>query len=148
MKKISSVISLSFLVLFLIVTPVIGSSDWVEYGRTSDGTVMLYDKKNITKSGGKGIVQVWMKWIYSDKPREKFIKKARNSGLSTEGWDKLLYGIILYQIDCKKKKSRLFSVIQYDEGGNVLHNDHVDEPKWDYIVPDSSHDNLQKIVCK
>ena len=76
MKKISSVISLSFIVLFLLVTPVMGSDDWVEYSHDKDGV--------------KYIVQVWEKKFLSDKNKKKYIQVRRHSGKSTKGWDKLV----------------------------------------------------------
>ncbi|MHB8138000.1 MAG: surface-adhesin E family protein [Smithellaceae bacterium] len=124
------------------------SSDWVEYTRTEDGSILLYNKRNITKIGGKYIIQVWTKWIYSDEDREKTLIKVRNSGLSTEGWSKLSYCLPLYQIDCRNKKLQILSNIQYDNGGMVLHSGSYDKQKWDYIVPDSTGEVLLKKVCR
>jgi len=73
MKIICSVISLSFMVLLLLVTPVIGSDDWVEYGRSKIGDIYSYNKGNI-EHRSKYIVQVWDKQVYSEKGREKNIQ--------------------------------------------------------------------------
>ena len=73
-KKICSVIFLSFFTIVLLVTPVIGSSDWVDYGRNKDGDVYFYLKINIDKDNGKYIVQVFDKQFYFDKGKEKIIQ--------------------------------------------------------------------------
>lgn len=148
MKKFSSVISLSFLVLFLLVGCGKSSDDWVEYHSTEDMSVNLYNKKTITKSGGKNIVQVSVKWIYSDKDREDRIKDTRNGGLSTEGYSKLSYGIFLEQIDCKNKKTRILSITDYDTDGRVLFREDYDKLIWISLVPNTNGDRLREIVCK
>jgi hypothetical protein len=147
MKKISSVICLSFLVLFLIVSTVIGSSDWMEYYTDNDGTIWSYKKVNIDKGKGKYIVQVWEKRVYSDKNREEQILDRTKDGLSTEGWDKLSEGKGLVEIDCKKLKMRVLSVINYDTDGKVLSSDSFDENKWKYIIPDTLGETLRNKVC-
>lgn len=124
------------------------SSDWVEYGRTEDGDSWLYNDKNITKSRGKNIVQVWVKWILSDKQREERIRRIRKVGLSTEEWGKLSQEVSLLQIDCKNKKCQILSMTDYDTDGNVLNTGNVDKPEWIYIVPSSYWDILRKKVCK
>jgi hypothetical protein len=73
MKKITSVISLSFLVPFLLVTTVMGSDDWVEYGKTESIGIYLYNKDSI-KQPTKDMVQVTNKLVLSDKGRELLIK--------------------------------------------------------------------------
>ena len=44
MKRISSVISLSFLIILLFLTPVIGSDNWVEYNRDTKNHSMVFKK--------------------------------------------------------------------------------------------------------
>jgi hypothetical protein len=104
MKIISSFIFLSFIVLFLLVSNVNSSSDWVKYIVDKDGNVHSYRKGDIKKDGGKYIVQVWDKTVYSYKSKEKEIQLRKESGLSTEGYDKLSNKNILTEIDCNKKR--------------------------------------------
>jgi hypothetical protein len=70
MKKISSVISFLFLVLFLIVPPVFGSSEWVEFYKGKMGNVTSY--KNVTIE--QGLERYAVKELFSDKGREEFIQ--------------------------------------------------------------------------
>ena len=148
MNKISSVVSLSFLIILLLVSPVIGSSDWVEYGRDIGGTVWSYNKVNIEKDGGMHIVQVWEKIVFSDKGRENIIQDRTKNGYSTEGWDKLSEGKGLFEIDCNKQRIRMLSVHQYDTDGNVLFSYSDDNPEWDYIPPNTLVDTSRKKVCE
>src|SRR5208283_935509 len=122
MKKFSSVIFLSFLTIVLLVTPVIGSSDWVDYGRNKDGDVYFYMKINIDKDKGKYIVQVWDKQLYFDKGKEKIIQIVKKMGLATEEWNKVEDVMSFYEIDCKEKWIREISYIFYDTNGNPIYS--------------------------
>jgi len=157
MKKIYSVVSLSFLVMFLLVSNVNSSSDsvkhnnkkernvssakWVEFTNDDDGNVYSYQKVNIEKD----IVQVWKKIVYSDEGRKKYIKWRTST---PKGYDKLSYVTFLNDIDCKKKSKRSLSVIHYDTDSKVLWSYDYDKPKWSHISPDTSDEKLLKEVCK
>lgn len=147
MKSVRSVISLSFLVLFLLVSCEKSSSDWVKYKVDSDGNVHLYRIENIKKDAGDYIVQVWVKEIISDKSREKEIQLRIENGLSTEGYDKLSNENILIEIDCKKKRKRMLAIMQLNTNGKILHSIDIDKGGWIYIISDSNDENLLKKVC-
>ena len=147
MKTISSVIFLSFLVLILLVTPVIGS-DWIEYDRDDNGNVLLYKKGNIENNGTKDIVRVWEKRVYSDKGREIYIQDKIKEGMSMKGYDKLSNSQDLYRIDCKKQMMNLVSVVRYDKNGKVMYSNNIEEPEWNHIIPNSLMDTLRKKVCE
>ena len=143
MKKISSVIFLSFAVLFLLVGCVGSSSHLV-----NSGNDVSYNTENIQNNGGKYIVQVWEKEVYSDKGRKELIQKMRDNEMSTERYDKLKETMTLYEIDCKKKRRNILSVTDYDTGGKILFSHSYDKQEWVYIVPDSKFDSFRKEVCK
>lgn len=148
MKTVYSVIFLSFLFIILLVTPVKGSSDWVEYERSNTGNIFLYNKVSV-KHRTKDIVQVWYKLVYSDEGREECIQQLKNRGfLIKEEWDRLSHRLVLKEIDCKNEMSRFLSVIFYDTDGSVLESKSFDKRDWGYIVPNSNMDILRKTVCK
>ena len=147
MKKISSLVSLSFLVLFLLVSNVYCSSEWVELYKNDDGDVLLYNKGSIEKGEGEYIFHVWEKVVCSKKSREKFLQIKRDSGGSIEGLDKLSEDVSISEIDCKKKMKRTLSTYLYDKDGELLLSDSPDEPEWKYIILDSNEDSLRKKVC-
>ena len=143
MKKISSIISLLFLILFLLVSCEKSSSDWVKYWNNTDGNVFSYKKVNIKNNY---MVQVWVKRIFSDKYLDKQIQELTQKGLSTEGIPSEQKDLI--ETDCKKQSYRRLSTITYDKDGKVLSSEDYDNSKWIHIVPDSENDILLKEVCK
>ena len=156
MKKISSVISLSVLVILLLVSCVGSSSnlvksgddnDWVNYYDSEYGN-FSYKKVNIDKDGGNYIVRVWGNKVISDKGREIVIQFRTQNRLSTEGYDKLKESKSFIEIDCKKQTKRELSTRDYDTNGKILYTDSPDKPNWDYIFPDSLMDTLRKKVCE
>ena len=154
MKKIYSVVSLSFLVMFLLVSNVNSSSpnritsDWVKYNIDDKGNVYSYKKGNIEKNKGKYIVQVWKKEVFSNEGREKEIQWLTKHRMPTEGYDKSSEQKDLMEIDCKKRTARTLSFKLYDTNGKVLYSRDYDEPVWDYIDPESNDETILKGVCK
>jgi len=53
--------------------------------------------------------------------------------------------MFLFEINCTNKMVRYLSGHVYD-GSKIISN--YDPGKWDYIVPDSTGENLSKILCK
>ena len=148
MKTISSVIFLSFLVLILLVTPVIGS-DWVEYYRdNNNGNVVFYKMENVEKDGDNYIVQVREKRVYSKKGKETYIQDRINEGRPAAGYDKLSSKQALNKIDCKKQMMELLSIARYDTDDKTLYSHSIEEPEWIHIIPDTMMDALRKKVCE
>jgi len=129
MKKINLVVSLSFLIVLLFVTPVIGLSDWVKYETDDMGNVLSYNRNRI-KHRTKNIIQVWTDIVFSDEGRQKYVQIWKNNGKSTEGYNKLFKGVYLHEIDCKNDKYQSLSVNYYDTDGTILLNIYTNEPKW------------------
>jgi hypothetical protein len=147
MKKTISVISLSVLVLFLLVSCDKNSSDWVQYLNDVNGNVRSYKKANVEKDIGNNMVRVWEKNYFSDKGREELIQYMRERGHATEGYDKLSCMVYLYEIDCAKQRLHILSVSRYDKGNKKFISGDK-ESEWINIPPDSVGDSLQKNVCK
>jgi len=147
MKKINSIISLSFLVIFLLVSNVNSSSDWKVYSIDNDWNVYSYMKGNIDKDGGQYIVQVSVKKFFSDRGREKEIQDKTEKGLLNKGYEKLSDEISLNEIDCKNREIRTLHIYSNDKDGNVLFF-FDKKTEWMYIPPDSREEKLLKEVCK
>jgi hypothetical protein len=148
MKKIISVVSLSFLVLFLLVSNVNSSSDWVKYKTDNDGNVYSYKKGNI-KHLTKDIVQVLVKTVFSNEGKKYELEFLRENGLSNaEKYNSLSYEISLEKIDCKNDRSQFLSLTSYDTNDKTLFPFSYKEPKWEDIIRGSMLDILRKKVCE
>ena len=148
MKKNISVVSLSFLVLLLLVTPVIGSSNWVEYYRNPDGNVLLYKKVNIQKYKDNDRFQVWVKRVFSDIGRKKYIERTKQGRIGTKELDKISHIVSLYEIDCMRLMNRQTSIFIYDKDGKNIGSLSNDRSEWTPIFAGSEMDSLRKKVCK
>jgi hypothetical protein len=150
MKKVSSVIALLFLVLFLLGGCVSSSSnlaisaddnDWVNFDDNDEG-VYSYKKVNIEKDA----VQVWRKKVFSDEGRKKQIQYLAESGYPTERFDKLSDARDLIEIDCKTLKKRTVSTTWYDQS-KVIFFQYYDA-EWSSITPNSHGETIFKGVCQ
>ncbi len=122
------------------------ASNWVEYGKTGDGGVLLYNKDSI-KRQPKDISQFWSKYIFSEESKEKFIKGLKKTGPLTENWHGLSEMTYLNEIDCKNGMARYLSKTFYDKNRKVIVHAPFDKPQWKQITPESHIDNLRKIIC-
>jgi hypothetical protein len=149
MKKISPIISLSFLVIFLIVGCVSNlvrpgnDNDWVKNYTDMNGDVISYKIEHRIKN----VVQVWGKRVFSDEGRKEFIQDRVDNGLSILGMEKLENFTSLYEINCNEKTDRVLSVVVYDTDGKIVSSS-FDETKWENIVPNSIGDSFLNKVCK
>lgn len=144
MKQFNAVIFLSFLMMFILVTHAIGSSDWLENYTDKNGDILLYKIERRTNH----IVQVWAKRVFSDDGGEEFVLDSRNNGLNTRGWNKLGHLTSLCEVDCLKRKDRVLSVVIFAADGKVVYSGSFGTPGWDDIVPDSIGDSFRKKVCE
>jgi hypothetical protein len=146
MKPVYSVIFSLFLIPLLLVTPAIGSSDWVEYGKSNNGDIYSYHPGSM-KHKTKDIVHVWVKLVFSDEGRTDYVNRLKKSGESTEGYEKLSHTLSLVEIDRKRSKIRILYGSEYDKDDKELFRGSRDAP-WKDILPDSTEDILRKKIIK
>jgi len=165
MKKISSVISLSLLVLFLLVNPVNVYSESVESQQNIESPILIpakpdskvweyywknlyYNKNNMTKSSN--IISVWSYQIVSDAGKKEMIDNVKEfynleTSIKYQNYDHNLY---LDEIDCKKKLTRLKEIMHYDNKGNVLNSHKFNNNKdWKSIPRETILEVLYNKVC-
>lgn len=148
MKAIRLIISSSLMILFLFAGCENGSSDWVKYKDDIEGNIYLYKKVKIGNNSTNQMVQVWGKQVYSDKGKEKELQSRTKDELSIKGYDNLSSKKCLYEIDCRKNRIRMLSIIHYGKGEKVLYSGgNAEEKKWFDIKPDSTSGTLSKEVC-
>ena len=154
MKKISSVISLSFVVLFLLVVlfPYICFSEkpdnkvWELYGKDGFGRVYYFNKINLIKSSD--IISVWSYMIESNDSKRAMVERWKNidieKSVKYQHYDHTVLGD---ELDCQKKLKRRNEYIWYDDKGNVLDRHINKNSKWTSIEPDGLDESLHKKIC-
>lgn len=153
MKKISSVICLSFVVIFLLVvslSSICFSEEnidrWVLYGKSPFGDY-YYDKMSVTK-GSKNIIRVWEKVKFTKEGKDSQTKDRKYSKIPKYEWDKLDFGINLYEFDCENNTRRLLSFVDYNDEERIIEKFNVANPEIEPVIPGSINESLLKSVCK
>ncbi len=148
MKKISLIVSLSFLVLLLIAGCEKSSSDWMKYETDKDGNVYSYSKGSIKVDSANNSVQVLAKEIYTDVGKTMELQSRIKDGLSVEEYGNFSYKTCLYEIDCKKSNIAVLAISHYDKNNKVIYaGGETKQKKWFEIQPDSMTDALKKEIC-
>ena len=135
--------------LYLNLPAMARGENWVRYYEYSDGTVLSYDKDSIANRT-RYIKQVWLKRDLSSIARGRLLERMQDQGFATEGYDKLSYHVVLFVIDCREKKSKPLSTMDYDLDGKVLFsNNSIDQQNWDDISDsDPMMSGLVEAICK
>ncbi len=122
-----------FLTLFLITTSV--NAEWIYFSKNVGGDIFFYDKSNVKRNGDKVKVWSYMNTVPDDKQA-----KSLNTGS----------GRSLEEIDCLNETSKRLTLdifTKTDLQGD-MRNVPITNPTIRYIVPDSTHATLMKLVCK
>ena len=123
------------LILSLILITTNAYAEWTFYSSDDKGNVRFYDKSTIKRNGDK--VKVWMYFnmLADDKSWESLNTKSMRT---------------LVEIDCVNETHKPLSIQRFTELD--LEGDMTDVPITNrpiiYIVPNSSHATLMKLVCK
>ncbi len=121
------------------------SNVWEPFGKTKTGD-NYYNKTNITKSSN--IVSVSTCKIVTDDCRKQTIEAVKKYDLEKsikyQNYDR---EVVLWNIDCKNKRSKVKEVIRYDDQGNVLDSSTFKNEEWENILVLTGTDSLRKILC-
>lgn len=167
MKKISSVVSLSFLVLFLLlfvnpvnvysesvksepivespkITPRIpDSKEWECFGKDSVGGVYYSNKTNMTKSSN--IISFRLYYIVTDDERKERIERIKKYDLKKSvEYQNYDHDISEVEIDCKNRLTKVKEFTEYDNQGNVLKHNINKDSEWKSILPGSMEEFYKK----
>jgi hypothetical protein len=137
MKRVL-LMALTICVLLTSYTTAMGAQ-WVKFSESRDDNTYYYNQEDVT-FGGKGIVKVWCKIVYSISGRKD------NSGRIKSGYENLDNSIALMVVNCNTREYRIMSRIAYDTSGKILKNS--GQTTNSPIPPDSMIEELQKVVCK
>ena len=125
-------IPLTVLMLFL-TTHVYAA--WEYYASSTDGTTYFYDKSSIKRSGNK--VKVWdYKNFSADNEKAKLLNVGSVRTLN--------------EINCMDEtfKMIVLHVFPRQNLEGVMKDSSVTNPKIEYVVPESTFEDLVKSVCK
>ena len=146
MKRLTTVLFLFALFCFCISTNVQGA-EWVYYTDDVLGSKIYYDKESIT-SGGKGIIKVWGKTVYSEEGKRDYIGSLKQGGYYNTSHEDVSFTLGLHVYNCNTRESQIISINDYSTAGNVISSPSDLSAKWRQIPPDSVGEKLYKIVCK
>ena len=118
----------------LLLTSVSGmAANWVYFASTSDGRKFYYDSTNISgKTVGDKGHWTWVKIIF---PKLWTVKGNIDFNEKAEQW--------VY--DCKGKSRTDDEIFYYN--GSIVHTN-TGIGKMNYIIPDSTAEILEKVVCR
>jgi hypothetical protein len=123
------------------------SSDrWIQYGSSKYGD-HFYDKSSMIKVSSK-IIKVWIKIQLSKVGKDFSIQVIKDYIKSIDGYEKLDYTIILYELDCLNNTTKQLKLVDYDNEGKSLENIDFTDPKIKQIIPESMDEGLLKTICK
>jgi hypothetical protein len=88
------------------------------------------------------LVRVWQKLILNDKGTMDLV------GEFGKEYEKATEAIILREIDCMNKKSRILELTFCSEEGRIIKKESYNPLGWDSIVPDSVDDLLYFAICQ
>ncbi len=124
------------------------ATDWIKYGKETNGTVHFYKKGEAVKDSDESIIKVLNKWVFSKREVSNAIQYRRENRLSTKGYDKLSHMIYLSEIDCQSKSERMIYLYLYDQDGKALYSHSYKTPEWNTIQLYSNGEALFKAVCR
>jgi hypothetical protein len=139
--------ALRIVFIFVILGPLtLGQSktsgaDWTLYAGNEFGSYH-YNAENIGHLPNH-LVRISQKLVLTNKGR---INLTGELGKEYENISELL---ILREIDCTRRKSRILEVAYcYEEGRIIKKESYQQQLNWDSVTPDSVDDILHRAVCK
>jgi tetratricopeptide (TPR) repeat protein len=94
---------------------------------SSDNIIYFYDPQTVEHIN-KNILRVWI----------KHLKLGKDTLSDNDEYE----GRIYYEIDIRNKKLRVLSYATYDKNIKIIISNSPEEPKWDFIIPDTIADDI------
>ena len=127
--------------------------EWEYIDKFDDGGYLYqtyYNRKNLILSNG--LIKVW---IMEDplkselnKARLKIINDRIEAKLYVKDYELYTHTLQLYDVDCKARKFRLASSVDYGENGQVLDSLDIEGMgRWKNMIPSSVGDTMFSQIC-
>ncbi len=147
MKKLFLSLLVVFFTISGITSPSICFSEQPDpevWERLSDN--LYYNKTNLVKSGD--VISVWTYRIIADDERKYLIEHFRKSDLDkSTKYQNLDHQVMLLDIDCRQKMSKIKKLANYNDKKNVLYEETYENSEWTNIISESKLDELHKKNC-
>lgn len=105
-----------------------------------------YNKTNLIKSSDT--ISVWTYRTIADEERKYLIEHFRESDLGKSiKYQSLDHQVMLLDIDCRQKMSKIKKLANYDDQKNVLYEETYQNSEWTDITPESKLDEIYKKIC-
>ena len=124
-------------------------AEWINIGSDRDGTEYFYDSETITKLP-TDIVNVWVKFQYSDEGRKKYIQERSSQGLNVNLYDTLSYSLTLEEVNCATRKARTITFTNYSFDSAVLllfSKKQQTSEGWEPVHPETMGERMYRAVC-
>jgi hypothetical protein len=118
---------------------------WIYYGNSKTGD-RYYDNRSMTYVR-QNVIKVWDKVYFSKPGKEDEIQSRKRNKLPIDGWDKLNFEIVLWEVDCVNNISKVIKIVDYDDQGKMLYDYDYPDPKMTDILPETVSDFLRREVC-
>lgn len=105
-----------------------------------------YNKTNLSKLSNS--ISVWTYRIITDDERKYLTEYFRESDLQKSmKYQNLDHQVMLLEIDCKKKLSKINKLVNYDDKENVLYEETYQDGEWTSIEPESKLEETSNKIC-
>jgi len=105
-----------------------------------------YNKTKLNKSSD--IISVWTYRTIANEERKYLIEHFRESDLGKSiKYQSLDHQVMLIDIDCRQKMSKIKKLENYDDRKNVLYEETYQNSEWTEITPESKLDEIHKNIC-
>ncbi len=118
----------------------VSPEDWRFYARSEFGSYW-YDGENIDRLPAH-LLRVRQKLVLSDQGKMNLAAELGKE------YEKAYQAIILRELDCLSRKSRILELTFCSKEGEVIKRESYHLPEWDSISPDSVDDVLYGSLCQ
>jgi hypothetical protein len=119
-------------------------ADWTSIEKMKEAS-WYYDAESI-RFLPRNIIMVWAKIVPDDEDaRMKHSKRSKKE--QTVVSHNYAYSLILNEINCEDKTTKMLQIIEYNNKGEVLKIQYISNRVLQYNVPGSVGDRFQKTIC-
>jgi hypothetical protein len=135
-----------FIILFVFpcISKDVICADWTSIEKMKEAS-WYYDAESI-RFLRNNIILVWAKIIPDDEDdRIRHLKRRKKEQIGLQ--HNYSYSLILNEINCEDKTTKMLQIIEYNNKGEVIKIQYISNRVIQYNVPGSIEDRFQKTIC-